>query len=71
MKQLLDTVPDVFGNGEDKETDKKEMPSHDDGLFEPQRHLCKPQTDPKLDEFNVLEVNSPSLILVSNIKDIR
>jgi len=30
----------------------------DDGLFEPQRHFCKPQTDPTLDAFNGLGVSS-------------
>ena len=46
MKQLLDAVPAAFSNGEDKDTDKIEMPPHDDGLFEPQRHCCKLLTDP-------------------------
>ena len=49
MKQLLDTVPATFSNGEDKDIDKKKMPPHDDGLFEPQRHSFKRQTDPTLD----------------------
>ena len=30
----------------------------DEGLFEPQRYSCKPQTDPTLDAFNGLGVNS-------------
>ena len=60
MKQLLDAVPAAFSNGEDKDTDKIEMLLHDDGLIEPQRHFCKPQTNPTLVEFNWLGVSSPS-----------
>ena len=30
----------------------------DEGLFEPQRYSCKPQTDPTLDAFNGLGVSS-------------
>ena len=71
MKQLLDAVPAAFSNGEDKDTDKKEMPQHDDGLFGPQRHSFKRQTDRTLDEFNVLGVSIPSQLLVYNVKHIR
>ena len=71
MKRLLDAVPVAFSNGEDKDTDKIEMPPHDEGIFEPQRHLCKPQTDPTLDGFNGHGVSSPSRIPVCTAKDIR
>ena len=71
MKQLLDAVPSAFSNGENKDTGKLEMPPHDNGLFEPQRRFCKPQTDPTLDEFNGLGINIPSPLPVSNAKDIR
>ena len=71
IKQLLAAAPASFSNGEDKDNDKKEMPPHDNGLFELQRHFCKPQTDPTLDEFNWLGVNSPSQLPVCNAKDIR
>ena len=64
MKHLHDAVPAAFSNGEDKDTDKIELPPHDDDLFEPQRHFCKPQTDPMLEEFNRLGVRIPSRILL-------
>ena len=71
MKHLLDAVPAAFRNEEDKDTDKKERPPHDEGLFELQRHFFKPQTDPTLDTFNGLGVYSPSRIPLCNAKDIR